>query len=60
MGSYPRYICHFYDMMKNLAAYCNDTILVINRGLTLSEGKHGNFVIIGRGYSCILSSVDSK
>ena len=31
MGYYPIYICHCYDIMANLAASCNDTILVINR-----------------------------
>ena len=60
MGSDPRYIFHCCDIMADLAASCNDTILVINRGITGSEDKHGNLGVRGIGYSSILVYVDSK
>ena len=49
MGSDPRYICHFYDTMENLATFRNNTRLVINRGLTVSEYEHGHLGIIRSG-----------
>ena len=60
MGSDPKYICNCYDIMANLAAFCNDTILVINRRLTISEDKHGNLCVRGSVDSYILGSVYSK
>ena len=56
----PIYICHCYDIMANLAASRNDKILLINRGTTVSEDKHGNLGIRGSGDSSILVSIDSK
>ena len=56
----PIYIFNCYHIMANLDASSNDTILVINRGLTVSEYKHGNLGIIGSGDSSILGSVYSK
>ena len=55
-----RYICHCYDIMKNVSASRNDTRLFIKRCLTFSEDKHGNLGIIGSRDSYILGSVDSK
>ena len=49
MGYYPGYICHCYDIMANLAASCNYTKLVINRGLTDSKDKDGNLGVKGSG-----------
>ena len=46
--------------MANLAAYSNDTRLVIKCGLTSSEDKHGNLGVKGSGDSSILGYVDSK
>ena len=46
--------------MTNVATSCNDTKLVINRSLTISEYKHGNLGVRGSVYSYILGSVDSK
>ena len=60
MGYDPWYICHCYDVIGNLSTSCNDTRLVINLCLTVSEDKHGNLVISRRGDSSILGSVDSK
>ena len=60
MGYYPIFICHCYDIIANLAASRNDTGLVINLGLTVSEDKHGNLAIKGRGESTILNDLDSK
>ena len=60
MGSDPRYVCHFYDIMENLYAFLNDTLLVVNRNITVSEDKHGNLSVIGSKYYFILGSVDSK
>ena len=60
MGSNPEYICHFYDIMTNLAAYSNNARLVINRGLTAGEDKHGDFGVIGSGDYSLLGSAYSK
>ena len=60
MGSDPRYICHCYDIMANLSVSYNDTILVINRGLTVSEDKHRNLCVRRSGDSSILGSIYSK
>ena len=60
MGSDPRYICNCYDIMAKLAASNNDTRLVINRSLTVSEDKHGNFDVRGIRYYSILGSVNCK
>ena len=60
MGSDPRYICHCYYTMENLSASCNDTQLVINHSLTVSEYKHVNLGDRRSGYSSILGYIDSK
>ena len=60
MGYDTRYICHCYDIMEKLASSCNDTILVINRSLIVSEDKNGGLGIIGIGDSSILGFGDSK
>ena len=60
MGSDPIYICHCYDIMVNLAAPRNDTILVINRGLNFIEDEHDNLGVRGIEDSSILGPVDSK
>ena len=60
MGYDPIYIWHCYDIMTNLASSCNNTILVTNRGLTVSEDKHNNLVVRGSGDSSTFGSVDSK
>ena len=46
--------------MSTLDASRNDTRLVINRGLTVSEYIHGPLGGIKRGYSFMLGSVDIK
>ena len=56
MGYDPRYIFHCYDIMENLAAYCNDTRSVINLRLTVSQYKHGNLGVRGSVNSSILGS----
>ena len=60
MGYDPRYICHCYDIMANLYASRNDTRLVINRDLTVSQNKNSNLGIKGSVDSSILGSIDSK
>ena len=60
MGSDPRYICHYYDIVANLSASRNESRLVINLGLTVGENKNGNLGVRGSGYSPILVSVYSK
>ena len=47
MGYDPIYIWHCYDIMANLSASSNNTILVTNRGLIVSEDKHDNLVVRG-------------
>ena len=56
----PIYIYHCYYIIETLSASHNDTRLVINRDLTVSEYKHDNLGIIGSGDSSIMGSVDSK
>ena len=56
----PIYIFNCYHIMANLDASSNDTILVINRRLTISEDKHGNLCVRGSVDSYILGSVYSK
>ena len=46
--------------MTILSASSNDTILVINRSLTVSEDKHGNLGFIELGDSSISGSIDNK
>ena len=46
--------------MANLAASRNDTRLVINHGLTVSEYKYGNLSVRGSVYFSILGSVYGK
>ena len=60
MGSDPRYICHCYDILANLAASCNDTRSVINHSLTASKDKHVNLGVIRNGDYSILGSINSK
>ena len=60
MVSDPIYICHYYYTMENLFASLNDTRLVINHSLTVSEDKHFNLGVRGSVDSSILSSVDIK
>ena len=60
MSSDPRYISHCYDVMANLAASHNDTRMIINRGLTISDDNDGNLGVRGCGDSSILGSIDSK
>ena len=60
MVSDPIYICHCYDIMAYLFSSYNDTRLVINRGLTVSEDKHGNLGMWGSVYSYLLGSLKSK
>ena len=56
----PRYICHCYDVMANLAATHNDTRLIINRGLTVDSNKCDVLRNNGNKDQSILGSVDSK
>ena len=60
MVSNPRYICHCFDIMENLAACRNYTRLVINRDLTVGDNKHDNLGVRGSRYYYILGSIDSK
>ena len=60
MSSDLRYICHCYDIMKNLAASRYDKKLVINRSLTVSEYKHGNLGVRRSRYSYILGSIYNR
>ena len=56
----PRYICHCYDIMENLAASRNATRLVIKCDLTGSEDKHDILGVRVSRYYYIFGSIDSK
>ena len=60
MGSDHIYIYHFYYIIENISASINDTRLVINHGLNVSEDKQDTLSFTGNGDSSILGSVDSK
>ena len=53
----PRYICHCYDIMENLAASCNATILVIKCDLTGSEDIHDILGVRVSRYYYIFGSI---
>ena len=59
-SSDPRYITFAYDMLTNLAATHEDTRLVLQRGLTVSEDNANRLTVGGKGDSALMESFDSK
>ena len=59
-SSDPRYITFAYDMLTNLAATHEDTRLVLQRGLTVSEDNANRLTVSGKGDSALMESFDSK
>lgn len=59
-SSNPNYICFCYDMMTNMTATSEDTRIILNRGLTVSEDNDDRLGVRGKGDSALLQSVDSK
>ena len=59
-SSDPRYITFAYDMLTNLAATHEDTRLVLQRGLTVSEDNANRLTVRGKGDSALMESFDSK
>ena len=49
-----RYCAHCYDMLTNLAANHEDTRLILNRGLTVSDDAKGGLGLRGKGDSALI------
>ena len=55
-----RYLSHCYDILTNLTANHEDTRLILNRGLTVSDDNNGGLALRGKHDSALLESVDNK
>ena len=56
----PRIIAFYYDMLTNLSCNHSHTGSVINRRLMSGDDISGGLILLGKGDSSILGSIDSK